>query len=245
MAMDWEQPQEDEFALCNLGLPSPYQKIAFPNRDPYPEYFDLELLPSEARERWTRYLVTFLKQITLLRPKPIILKSPTHTYRVKLLSEIFPQAQFIHIIRNPYIVYASTVHMWKTIYEAQGLHRPRLEGLDEYVFTNFMHLHQALDNARRQLDSRRFHELRYEDLVNRPIHEMRRLYDCLQLGDFEQVLPKLEQHVAQNTGYQTNRYEMNPELRESIRRRWGEVIKRYGYAEEETRLAVGGELRNL
>ncbi len=29
--MSWHNPQEDEFALLNMGLPSPYQELAFPN----------------------------------------------------------------------------------------------------------------------------------------------------------------------------------------------------------------------
>jgi hypothetical protein len=31
MAAGWHLPQEDEFALCNLGLGSPYKTMAFPN----------------------------------------------------------------------------------------------------------------------------------------------------------------------------------------------------------------------
>ena len=43
MPIGWERPQEDEFALANLGIPSPYLKIAFPNEpDHYPEYLTLE-----------------------------------------------------------------------------------------------------------------------------------------------------------------------------------------------------------
>ena len=34
MAAGWDRPQEDEFALCMLGQPSPYLTIAFPNRPP-------------------------------------------------------------------------------------------------------------------------------------------------------------------------------------------------------------------
>src|SRR5688572_22986659 len=29
----WDNPQEDEFALCGLGLPGPYLRMAFPNGD--------------------------------------------------------------------------------------------------------------------------------------------------------------------------------------------------------------------
>src|SRR5262245_1259036 len=31
MKLSWRTPQEDEFALLNMGLPSPYQELAFPN----------------------------------------------------------------------------------------------------------------------------------------------------------------------------------------------------------------------
>src|SRR5204863_6827505 len=34
MAAGWDKPQEDEFALCMLGQPSPYLTIAFPNHPP-------------------------------------------------------------------------------------------------------------------------------------------------------------------------------------------------------------------
>ena len=34
MAAGWDHPQEDEFALCNMGVPSPYLTIIFPNRPP-------------------------------------------------------------------------------------------------------------------------------------------------------------------------------------------------------------------
>ena len=34
MATGWDRPQEDEFALLTLGLPSPYRRMAFPNQEP-------------------------------------------------------------------------------------------------------------------------------------------------------------------------------------------------------------------
>src|SRR5579884_1605393 len=34
MPAGWDRPQEDEFALCMMGQPSPYLTIAFPNHPP-------------------------------------------------------------------------------------------------------------------------------------------------------------------------------------------------------------------
>jgi len=55
----------------------------------------------------------------------------------------------------------------------------------------------------------------------------------LQLGGFDNYLPHLEDYLARVAGYERNRYELTPELRAEIRRRWGPVIRRYGYAAEE------------
>jgi len=39
---------------------------------------------------------------------PSLPQSPAHTARLKLLHELFPEAKFIHISRNPFEVYQST-----------------------------------------------------------------------------------------------------------------------------------------
>ena len=47
MRMSFDRPQEDEIALCNLGLPSPFLTVAFPNRPTQdPRYIELEDLTS-------------------------------------------------------------------------------------------------------------------------------------------------------------------------------------------------------
>ena len=60
----------------------------------------------------------------------------------------------------------------------------------------------------------------------------RALYEQLGLGGFEVVRPRIEEYLAANRGYQTNRYpSLAPELRAEITRRWGKVIEQYGYTE--------------
>ena len=232
MSLAWNSPQEDEFALCNLGQPSPYLTIAFPNRWQYPEYFDLESVPPKALERWKQSFLYFLKQITVRNPKRIVLKSPTHTYRIKVLLELFPDARFVHIVRNPYVVFPSTIHLWQSLYSHQGLQHPTFEGLEDYVFDNFLHMYDKLEEVRPLVDPSRFYELRYEDLVQDPIKQVCAIYEHLELGDFAQVLPKLKQYVANTADYKTNRYELPPKLRDTITQRWGHVIRRYGYAQD-------------
>ncbi len=232
MKAGWDRPQEDEFALCMMGQPSPYLTVAFPNRPPLDrEALDLEGLSPYALASWKRAFLLFLRRVTYRNPKRLVLKSPTHTCRIKVLLEMFPEARFVHIVRDPYVVFPSTVNLWKSLYLTHGLQTPTFAGLDEYVFETFSRMYRMLEETRGLVDPARFHELRYEDLVRDPVAEMGGLYDRLGLGGFDKVLPRLKAYLEANADYKTNRYPMTPELRAEIGRRWGEVIRRYGYAE--------------
>jgi hypothetical protein len=231
MAAGWDRPQEDEFALCMMGLPSPYLTIAFPNRPPqYPEYLDLVGVPRRALAVWKRGFFRLVQRLTFKDPRRLVLKSPPHSCRIPVLLELFPDARFVHLVRDPFVVFPSTVNLWKTLYRTHGLQEPTFIGLEEYVFTTFVRLYDRLEEGRKYVASDRFYELRYEDLVRNPVDQVERLYEHLGLGKFDEVRPRLEQYVAGLAGYERNRYELTPAQREQITKRWGPVIEGYGYA---------------
>jgi hypothetical protein len=232
MAAGWERPQEDEFALCMLGQPSPYLTVAFPNRPPqYGQYLDLEGLSPRALARWQATFLQYLRQLTFKDPRRLVLKSPPHTCRIKVLAAMFPDARFVHIVRNPYVVFPSTVNLWKSLYRKHGLQRPTFAGLEEYVYATFLRLYARLEQGRRLIRPSRFHELRYEDLIADPVSQVRALYDHLELGEFDKLLPRLQSYLQSVAGYETNRYDLTAEQKTEIGRRWSEVIRRYGYEE--------------
>lgn len=234
MAMGWKKPQEDEFALCALGRPSPYWTLAFPNHPPqYQEYLDMRGVSPSAVKRWQNTLLSFIKRLSFRRNKQrLVLKSPTHTARIRVLLEMFPEARFIHIVRDPYTVYASTVNLWKKMYAAQGLQKPKYVGLEEYVFTTFTQMYTAFEADRSLLKADQFYEVRYEDLVADPVGQLRTIYDQLDLGNFDMALPAVEKYLQETEDYKTNRYQMPEELRQEISRRWAPFIAQYGYGDD-------------
>jgi hypothetical protein len=179
--------------------------------------------------RWKQAFLRFLQQITVRDPRRLVLKSPPHTCRIKVLLELFPDARFVHIVRNPYVVYPSTVHLWKALYQKHGLQRPTFAGLSEYVFATFLRLYARLEEGRKLIAASRFYELRYEDLIRDPVREMQALYQHLDLGEFDQVRPRIEAYMRNTAGYETNRYDLSSDLRTEISHRWGDVIRRLGY----------------
>jgi hypothetical protein len=110
-----------------------------------------------------------------------------------------------------------------------SLQRPTFEGLDERVLATYVDLYRKLDEGRELVDPARFYELRYEDLIADPEGQLRRLYEHLELGGFEQFRPRLRQYLADHADYETNTYELTAQQRAIIAERWGEVIHRYRY----------------
>lgn len=240
MAFGWNRPQEDEFALCNLGVPSPYLSIAFPKRPPqYPEYADLAAVSLKERQRWKQALLRFLQKITLLRPRRIVLKSPLHTCRVPVLLELFPEARFVHLVRNPYAVYASTLGLWKALSASQGLQRPTYAGLEESVLGTFRRMHDRLEATRHLVDPSRFYELRYEDLIRDPRGEIRGLYSHLGLDTFEALKPALDSYLSEVADYRPNRHRLAAAERAEVDRRWAPYFEKHGYAQSRDLAQVG------
>ncbi len=233
MAAGWKHPQEDEFALCNLGVPSIYTRIAFPNHPPeYMNFLDMTEIPESVLASWCDALQRFAQTLTYQKKRQIIFKSPPHTGRVEVLSKLFPGAKFIHIARSPYSVFPSTQRLWKSLDDVQGLQRPKNEHLDEFVFTAFERMYRGYDAQRLGIDSNHLYELRYEDLVRDPLGEVQKIYAALDLGDFEPVRAQLAEYVQGQKDYTVNRHELAPDLKAEIRRRWSDYIERYGYEAE-------------
>ena len=226
----WGRPQEDEFALVNMGAPSPYRRMAFPRTSPpNPEALDLTDLDPEALDRWKRSMRTFLARLAVRDRRRPVLKSPPHTARTAVLAEMFPGAKFLHVVRDPFVVFPSTRWLWKSLHEVQGMQVDDGSQADAYVFTTFDTMYAAFERDRPRLPPGSLHELRYEDLVADPVGQLREAYARLDLGDFSRVEPALEAQARSMKSYRTNDYRLDPQLVEEISRRWRPFMDRYGY----------------
>jgi omega-hydroxy-beta-dihydromenaquinone-9 sulfotransferase len=231
MAQGWARPQEDEFALALLGAPSTYTDFAFPVSPPLdPGSLTLEGLAPRDRKRWKRIFAQLIRTIQYADPRRLVLKSPPHTARVPVLLELFPQAKFVHLVRDPVTLFASTVNLWMSVGEKHGFQTPvRNAALEAKVFREFRTIHASYEAAKAAIPAGNLVELRYEEFVKDLVGNMRKVYEGLGLDGFEAVRPKLEEYVARNKGYETNKYTITDEQRAKIVAEWGDIMREQGY----------------
>ena len=233
VAVGYDRPQEDEFALMNLGLPSPCLCMALPRRSPLDmDYLDLRKIDAGRREAWKRSFYNFVKRVSFRQRRRLVLKSPTHTARMRTLLELFPKARFIHIARDPLAVYPSSLHTWRAMISTQGLQNPGYEEkwLHEFVLSTFDHMFRCYEEDRPLVPEGQLVEVTYEDLIANPVENLRNIYRQLDLDGFEQIEPDVRAHLSKQGGYQTNDYRPIPAAeRAEVIRRWRPYFDRFGY----------------
>ena len=191
-------PQEDEIALAALGVPSFFNCLYFPGR--YGEIFRREVLFDglHARDlaRWRRGLKYYLGKIAALHPtKQLLLKNPAHSPRVTELKALFPSAKFIHIHRDPYEVFVSMRRMLHVTFSIVALQDYDAAAIDEEILALYPIL---MDRLRTGLDTVGSHsEVRFADLVAKPMETLERIYEELDLDGLEDARPAIAMFLAQ------------------------------------------------
>lgn len=228
------RPQEDEFALLNAGLGTPYATLAFPRHGPAGlRYVDLADLDDRELQRWEAGYRKILQRFQLGHDRRLVLKSPVHAGRIPTLLKLFPDARFIFTARDPRDIFASHVRTLKVLAANQGLHNPIPADdawVKDYVLDMFERLFDAYERDRSLVPPGRLAEMRYEDLTADPLARLEALYDELELGDFEAARPAIAANLEERKGYKRNINRIDDADHASVTERWGRYRDRFGYA---------------
>lgn len=235
--IEWtmRSPQEDEFALCTLTFLSPYTGWFFPRRrDHYDRYLTFRGVCDQEVAQWQSALVSYLKRLSWKYKRPLLLKSPPHTGRIRRLLEIFPRARFVHVHRDPYTVFSSTRKMLVVNFAMHCLQGPPVaDDLDDWIIRQYRAMHEAFFEERGLIPPGQFYEVCFEDLEADPVGQVQRLYEALDLPAFSVTRPALEHYVNGLRGYRKNEFpELPAALRQRIADAWRVCFEQWGYPSE-------------
>jgi len=233
MPAAWSMPQEDELALMLLCGHSGYMMMAFQgDRSKYGHLFDVNDMSPQAQAEWKAALLFFIKKMTYKSRRAILLKSPTHTYRVSTLMEMFPNAKFVYIHRNPYEVYRSTLHLRRAVFTDNGLAPPNFEGYEADMAVTYEHCIRTYEQTKNLIPAGQLHEVRFEALEADPYGEMRNIYEGLNLSNWDTVAPAIRAQLPELARYRKNTFSMDEASKRRIYERLRWIFELYGYPSE-------------
>ena len=232
MRLAHDTPQEDEVATNQMSsCASPYAPLLFMrDEEKFRKFYELnethEEYPCEREEieRWRSSFMWFLKKLQYKHGegKRLLLKSPVHAARVKLLAEMFPNAQFIFISRHPYDVFKSAVNMADKYYWQCYFQRCTVADVQEFILKQGEILHDAYVRDAKTLSKSALYELRFDDLDADPVKTIGSLYEHFGWSDFSTtVAPVLRTYSQSLENFKKNSFsELSDDAKRVVNARW-------------------------
>jgi len=232
VAVTPRSPQEDEIPVANVQPLSVFHALYFPRH--FQRNFErgvfFDGVTDAEVERWRRSVRFFLAKIAVHQgTQPLLVKNPVYTARVQRLRRMWPGARFIHIYRNPYTVYRSTVRYFERMLPKLALQPYDPSEIESVVLDSYPRMLNRLYGAVDDLPDDRFAEVRFENLEQRPLDELRRLYRQLDLPEWDRARPVTERYLDRVADYSKNTYTYGPDVRETVQAEWGAFVERWGY----------------
>jgi hypothetical protein len=235
----WDEAAEDEIALAKLTGMSPYISFMFPEQSAkYEKYVDFQSCTSAEKEKWKNAFSYFIKKIMLQTGgKRVVVKSCTHTARVRLLLEMFPNAKFVYIHRHPYEVFASTLHMrshtdWENFFQVpeenwESVREQQTLLLGQRLFDRYV-------EDRTLIPEENLIELKYADLCGNEMEVMESLWKQFELPNWAGAERVLGEYTAGLSGYKRNKLRIKPKQRKMVADAWASAFEHGGYSTDYT-----------
>lgn len=228
MKLDFEYPQEEEIAMGNMQSLSFYNFFYFPNEIESYAKHDLLLqdVPPEKLQIWKDSYIKLMKTALInTNGKRFVSKNPPNTARVKLLLEMFPDAKFVYMHRNSY----------ESIYSFQRFMHAVHDGVKLQNYDNKVHTHNMVKVYKTVIDTYneqkklippgQLIEVKFEEFEKDMIGQTKKVYDTLNLPNFDKALPFIEQHLAGIEGHDRKAYSFDPEFIKLVDVEIGDLVE--------------------
>ena len=232
MALGVDEPAEEDLAMARLCTLSSYHCFFFPRdaRDLFHRCILLDGLRPGELQAWKDCYTGFLRKVSLHRAgRPLVLKNPPDVARIRHLLAMFPSAKFIHIVRNPFDVFRSTVHLWRKLLPIWSLQRYERFPIEASIIEFYRLMMMRYLNERSLIPRGQFAEVRYEDLEADPLGELERLYGELNLGPFARAREVVAAYVATLAGYRKNTFAPDPAAVAMVEKHWDFALCEWKY----------------
>ncbi|MHC1778005.1 MAG: sulfotransferase [Lentimicrobium sp.] len=231
-SMDMDFPQEEDFALMSLQPKSLYKMFYFPKdfNIIYSRELNFEQFPVSQKELWkTKYLSLYKKAMLNTGGKRYVSKNPCHIFRIRTLTELFPEARFIFIYRNPYSVVESLYRFVNEVLPGSELQHSSGGIAREHFAVLYRDAMQAYENVKGIIKQGNLMEIRYEEFKKQPSDFLCEIYSRFNLTGFEEALPLMESYLAKNKTDDREPYQIEAETYTLVNLYAQEIVNRLGY----------------
>jgi len=228
-----DDPAEEEQAFSTMSIHSSIHSFYFPkNQQYFTKYHLFDGISPKEKTSWMEDYLFLLKNISYYSKKMrLLLKNPHNTGRVKELLELFPNAKFIFIHRDPYTVYRSTKKLYMQMISSQVLQFISQKEIERLIINNNARILDKYFCERELIPDGNLVEIGFEDLETTPLESLKSIYGRLGLDGFEAAKNHITKYLNSVKGYQKNLYKApSSELQKILQNKWGTWFEKFAYS---------------
>jgi omega-hydroxy-beta-dihydromenaquinone-9 sulfotransferase len=225
-------PQEEEYALGNISPYSFYNGWIFPkNMDLYNNYVDFQNVSEKEIKEFKKIFHFYVQKLTLYyKGKQLLLKNPSNTARIKLLHDMYPNAKFIHIHRNPYHVYLSmkrNIEKEMILYTLQT--PPSWEVFEKAMVDMYNRMFDKYFKEIKLVPKENQIDVKYEELMQNPLIEIEKIYRTLNIDGFDTNKETFKRYIDSQKKIKAYSYKIDQETKDKIYHYLKETIDLWNY----------------
>jgi len=233
MRIDENSPEEEGVALANM-IPTIRHSWWFPKdcMEYIGSYLQFKRQDTQAQSLWMKEYEHLVKKLSYkYQGRRLALKDPSNTAMIPQLLELYPNAKFIYIVRNPYNTFLSQCHLFQAFQHSFQLQTA--ESDSPKIKNTVIHYSRRLQKKyildKKLIQPNNLVELKYENLVEKPIPQIQIIYETLQLDGFSECKNHLENSMKQGTSYKRNQFVLTEEDRTLINQFWKITFQEFSY----------------
>jgi len=232
VALNIDFPQEDEFAFSNCQAYAYYNFFYFPKE--YHRFYENSVhhknLSEKEIKHWYKSYDKMMKKALLnTKGERLIIKNPVNTARIDKLLNLYPDAKFLYIYRNPITVYYSTKRFFQQLYPTLWLHEVDHGFIGKMILEVYQLLMNDYLNHKSLIPKENLIEVRFEEFEKHPVEEIEKIYAQLLKDDFSKVKNYFFEYFNTQKGHKKNKYMVEADEIETIQTEWKKFIDMYEY----------------
>jgi hypothetical protein len=224
-------PQEDDFAMANI-VPAFYDFFFFPDqyRKNYERHVRFSSETDRYRSEWLRAYDYLIRKGLVNRPgKFSVLKNPANTGRFEALLKQYPEARFIHIHRNPVMVYLSTKKFFLSLFPSVQLQPTTEAQIVNIVFEYYALLMRDYLEKKDKIPAEQFFEIRFDDFEQDPFPILTKVYEKFNIAHWPEAEEAMKAYYKGLHGYQKNVYRISRAELDRVQKEWAFAFEAFDY----------------
>jgi hypothetical protein len=187
-------------------------------------------LDDDLVKRWKYEYIKLIRKAALnMRGDRFISKSPSNMARISYLLELFPDARFIFLYRDPYKTVESFYRFFNAVIPVIQVQEDNKELTRERLTRVYVDMVREYYLFKDKIPPENLLEIKFEHFSANILPGLKQIFDQFGIPGFEDSRQLFENYLNEISDFTSKKYEITDETIRCVNKYAGDIVDRLGY----------------